>query len=122
MSYKTIGLLLCILLVVVISAVTPTGIRLWNEAKYRNQVAFTETDYATLKKVEDTCRAEIATYEAYVAAYEAYQVAGQTQNALTTKISANNVASRYNSYILKNNYIWGKNVPLDIRDKLPLLD
>ena len=38
------------------------------------------------------------------------------------KMRANKTAASYNNYVLKNRYIWGKNVPDDIKMELSYLE
>lgn len=97
--------------------VTPTGKRLWNTWFHNVQVADDETNYETLKEVEDTCRAMISSYNADKLVYEQYKdstVAEERSWANNAKIRANQTASTYNNYILKNKYVWKNNVPADI--------
>lgn len=82
------------------------------------------TNYLTKKKVEDTCRSMIATYEADRLMYEQYRDSedGAKQSwGEQAKIRANRTAASYNNYILQNSYVWKDNVPKDIREELPYL-
>ena len=38
------------------------------------------------------------------------------------KTRANNTASTYNNYILKNSYVWKDNIPSDIKTKLDYVE
>lgn len=96
---------------------TPTGKRMWNNWFHEVQVADDETNYETLKEVEDTCRAMISSYNSDKLIYEQYKdssVAEERSWANNAKIRANQTASTYNNYVLKNKYVWKDNVPADI--------
>lgn len=84
-----------------------------------------ENDYKNRREVEDTCRAYIASYKADKAAYEQYK--NDTDEyyqrlAQSYKTRANQTATVYNEYYLKNSYVFKNNVPSDIYSELPLLD
>lgn len=103
----------------------------WSMTWFGNTVEFVDrkiddaTNYETIKKVEDTCRAMIASYESDKLTYEQYKVSTNEEKqswAEQAKMRANKTASSYNNYILKNSFIWNGNVPSDIRMKLPYLE
>lgn len=94
----------------------------------RNQAAVQKADdatrYETLKKVEDTCRAMIASYEADRLTWEQYKDSDNEEKqgwADQAMMRANRTAATYNEYILKNSYVWEGNVPDDIRAQLVAL-
>lgn len=104
--------------------VTPGGRAVWNSWFHAVQTVDDRTNYETLKKVEDTCRAMIATYEADKLTYEQYKDSDNEEEqswAAQAKIRANRTASSYNNYILENEYVWQDNVPSDIFLELPYL-
>lgn len=83
------------------------------------------TRYETRKKVEDTCRATIVSYEADKLTWEQYkdsESAEQRGWADSAKLRANKAAVTYNEYFLKNGFVFEGNVPADIRTELPLLE
>lgn len=95
-----------------------------NEIDYANHKIDEATDYKTIKKVEDTCRAMISSYESDKTVYEQYKDSDdKTKNewAEQAKMRANKTASTYNNYILENSFVWANNVPKDIDDKLEIL-
>lgn len=95
-----------------------------NEHMYAVQKADDATRYETRKKVEDTCRAMIASYEADVLTWQQYNGSDNEERrgwADQARMRANKTASTYNTYILKNSFVWEDNVPSDIRSKLPLV-
>lgn len=103
----------------------------WSMTWFGNTVEFVDrkiddaTNYETIKKVEDTCRAMIASYESDKLTYEQYQASTNEEKqswAEQAKMRANKTASSYNNYILKNSFVWNGNVPSDIRMKLPYLE
>lgn len=103
----------------------------WSMTWFGNTVEFVDrkiddaTNYETIKKVEDTCRAMIASYESDKLTYEQYQASTNEEKqswAEQAKMRANKTASSYNNYILKNSFVWNGNVPSDIRMKLLYLE
>lgn len=110
-----------VILLIAASTVIIREIKLW---EYDNQIAFNETDYQTRMKVEDVCRAMIASYKGDRDAYEKYK--GNTDilkanMAEESWIRANRTANTYNDYILKNKHVWRNNIPADIMEKLDTL-
>lgn len=104
--------------------VTPAGRDVWNSWFHEVQEVDDRTNYDTIKKVEDTCRAMIATYEADRLMYEQYKDSDDEEEqgwAAQAKMRANRTASTYNNYILENEYVWKDNVPNDIYMELPYL-
>lgn len=102
---------------------TATGRTIWNGWMYSIQKT-NEKTYESQKQVEDTCRAMIASYNQDKAVYEMYKdssVEEERSWANNAKIRANNTAATYNTYILKNSFIWASNVPPDIKAELPML-
>lgn len=82
------------------------------------------TKYESLKKVEDTCRSMIASYESDKLTYEQYKYSEDKEKqswAEQAKMRANKTASSYNNYILENSFLWSGNVPKDISEKLDYL-
>jgi cbb3-type cytochrome oxidase subunit 3 len=97
-------------------AFIPSGRSLFNEYTHSLHKA-DENQYEKRKAVEDTCRSMISSYNADKLIYEQYKdstVAEEISWANNAKIRANQTASTYNNYILKNSYIWENNVPSDI--------
>ena len=127
-KYTAIAICAAIVLfaVVVLSIVYAPNIRASiNEWRYGIEKVDDVTDYETLKSVEDTCRAYIASYEADKITYETCkdmedEVSKETANA--AKIQANRTAATYNSYYLTNSYVWKDSVPADIKNELPYLE
>ena len=119
--------LFCILLVgfVIFVSCTPTGVRLINGYEHSLKSANDDTNYETRKKVEDTCRAMIASYNSDKLIYEQYKDSDNTEKqswAEQAKMRANKTASSYNNYVLKNNYVWKNDVPDDIYGTLPYIE
>ena len=121
----------CILLVLVILGsvifftATPAGRKAVNRWKHSLQKADDETQYETRKKVEDTCRAMIASYNKDKLTYEQYNGNENSEKqewADQAKMRANSTASTYNEYIRKNSYVWEGNVPEDIDQELPYVE
>lgn len=83
------------------------------------------TRYETRKKVEDTCRATIVSYEADKLTWEQYKDSESTEQrgwADSAKLRANKAAVTYNEYFLKNGFVFEGNVPEDIRTELSLIE
>lgn len=124
---KHIGVILVTLLIVGIFwfSATPSGVATWNNWWHGVQKANDATDYDTLKKVEDTCRSMIASYESDKLTYEQYKNSDNEEKlswAEQAKMRANKTAASYNNYILKNSYVWKNNVPADIYMKLETIN
>ncbi len=91
------------------------GAVMWN-------AAFPSSSYSSVdaRKVEDDCRAMIASYTSDCLMYEQYKNGSDEERswAESAKIRANHTAAKYNEYYLKNYNIWYGNIPSDIRHQL----
>lgn len=108
---------------VVFFSATPLGKKIWNDYAFKLEKV-DETSYENQKKVEDTCRSMISSYNADKLIYEQYKessVEEQISWANNAKIRANQTASTYNNFILKNSFVWEGNVPADIFMALALI-
>ena len=125
--------LITILCIVILAAIvlgiyfgcTPSGKAAWNTWFHAVQEADDNTNYETKKKVEDTCRAMVAQYEADKLKYEQYKDSDNEEKqswAENAKMRANDTAASYNNYILKNSYVWDDNVPSDIKMRLDYIE
>ena len=104
---------------------TPSGKAIWNNWFHTVQKVDDDTNYKTRKKVEDTCRSMISSYNADKLTYEQYKDSDNEEKqewAEQAKMRANKTASSYNNYILKNSYVWENNVPDDIHMELQYLE
>lgn len=116
--------ILCGIAVIGFVAVTPVirgGFNTWDFIGHKVDDA---TRYESLKKVEDTCRSMIASYESDKLTYEQYKDSEDKEKqswAEQAKMRANKTASSYNNYILENSFLWSGNVPKDISEKLDYL-
>ena len=126
---KTEKVLTAILIALVLMAaffcITPVGVALRNSYGFAVQKVDDATRYETRKKVEDTCRAMIANYEADRISYEQYKQSDDAEKqgwAEQAKMRANRTAASYNEYYLKNGFVWSGVVPSDIRGSLPYLE
>lgn len=126
---KFIIVVLVVLLCVGVTIVGTVGG--WFDTWFMNKVEFVDrkiddaTNYETIKKVEDTCRSMIASYESDKLAYEQYKDSANEEKqswAEQAKMRANKTVSSYNNYILKNSFVWNGNVPADIKMELPYLE
>lgn len=129
-SKVLIGMLVAFFAIIIIGLpiffnATPTGKSLWNSWFHSVQVADDNTNYETKKKVEDTCRSMISTYNSDKLIYEQYKDSDNAEKASwaeQAKMRANKTASSYNNYVLKNQYVWKNNVPDDIFMVLPYIE
>lgn len=129
MSKKSV-VLVSVLSVIVIGlclffGATPSGKSVWNNWFHAVQKADDATNYETRKKVEDTCRSMIASYNSDKLTYDQYKDSENEEKqswAEQAKMRANKTATSYNEYILKNSYVWEDNIPSDIDYKLPLIE
>ena len=126
---KTEKVLTAILIVLAIAVgffcITPAGVALRNSYGFAVQKVDDATRYETRKKVEDTCRAMIANYEADRISYEQYKQSDDAEKqgwAEQAKMRANRTAASYNEYYLKNSFVWSGAVPSDIKGSLPYLE
>ena len=120
-----IAILIVLALVVGFFCITPAGVALRNGYGYAVQKVDDATSYQTRKKVEDTCRAMIANYEADRISYEQYKDNPDPEKqgwAEQAKMRANRTAASYNEYYLKNSFVWSGAVPSDIKGSLPYLE
>ena len=118
--------ILCVCVIVFVIAMTifvntPAGRAMWNNYMHTLHKVDDATNYDTRKRVEDTCRSMIASYESDKLTYEQYKDSEDDEKkswAEQAKMRANRTASSYNNYILENSYVWSDNVPSDIRSDL----
>ena len=116
-----------LVIVLVVGGVFGGWFNTWfgNKVDYVNQKIDDATNYNTLKKVEDTCRSMIASYEADKLTYEQYKNSDNSEKqswAEQAKMRANKTAASYNNFILENSYVWSGNVPADIDNELPYIE
>ena len=123
---KALVWILIVIVVLALIFVTGPVIRaLRNNYEYRLHKVDEATDYQTLKNVEDSCRAMIASYEADKLIFEQYKDSENEEKQSwgeQAKIRANRTAATYNEYMRKNSYVWKDNVPDDIDEKLEYIE
>lgn len=122
--YIVITLIVVLIIGSIYFSSTPSGKETWNRWFYDVQKVDDATNYDAIKKVEDTCRAMIASYESDKLTYEQYKDSDSEEKqgwAEQAKMRANKTASSYNNYILENSFVWKDNVPDDIKDKLEII-
>lgn len=127
---KTIKIFLLLLLFVSMiplfgTALDVVDVYLTNKRDHLLQEVDDSTRYETLKRVEDTSRAMISSYEADKATYEQYKDSTNKEQKSWSdqaKMRANRTVSSYNNYLLKNNYIWENNIPTDIKLELEIIE
>lgn len=114
-------IVLLLILIPVWFGCTPAGKAMWNKWFYSAQKADDATNYETIKKVEDTCRSMMASYESDKLTYEQYKDSDNEEKqswAEQARMRANKTAASYNEYILKNTFVWSGNIPNDIKSEL----
>ena len=131
MEEKVLSLLVALIVILMILGVlgaafneTPLGRGAMNTWNYVTQKVDDATRYETRKNVEDTCRAMIASYKADRLTYEQYRDAQSEEQrswANQAMMRANQTAASYNDYMLKNSFVWLRNVPEDIKTELEFL-
>ena len=123
---KTLGIIFLVATVALsIGYCTPSGRAAVNKYFFAVQKADDATGYKTKKKVEDTCRAMIASYESDKMTYEQYKDSENEEKqswAEQAKMRANKTASTYNNYLLENSFIWEDNIPEDIKYQLEVIE
>lgn len=123
---KVLGIIFCIaLLIFGIAYMTLAGRGAMNTYLFGVQKVDDVTNYETIKKVEDTCRAMISSYESDKLTYEQYKDSDNEEKqswAEQAKMRANKTATSYNDYILKNSFVWKDNVPNDIYIELNIIE
>lgn len=118
---KTLEAVLTVVLLVLAFAAGPAIRAFRNRYDYAVQKADDATNYRTLKEVEDTCRAMMASYEADKLTFEQYDGSDSAEKqswADQARMRANRTAASYNEYIRKNSFVWADAVPADIDEKL----
>lgn len=120
----TIIVIALIFLLVIGYYTSPAFRTMINTELYAVQKADDATNYNTIKKVEDTCRSMISSYNADVLTWEQYKNSDGEQRlwADQARMRANKTASTYNAYILQNSFVWANNVPNDIKSELPIVE
>ena len=124
MEKTYVGLAIVLLIVILFVLWNPIGRGIWNVNQYAVQKVDDATRYSTRKKVEDSCRAMIASYTSDKLKYEQYATsenAEQRSWGEQAKMRANQTAASYNEFILKNSFVFDGNIPNDIRTELEYL-
>lgn len=124
-SFYAVIAIIVVIILLAFFFLTPMGVTTWNKWFSAVQKADDNTNYNTLKKVEDTCRSMISSYNSDKLTYEQYKDSDNEEKqgwAEQAKMRANKTASTYNNYILQNSYVWKDNVPSDIYMELPYIE
>lgn len=122
---KILAAVLTVVLLALAFAAGPSIRAFRNRYDYAVQKADDATNYRTLKEVEDTCRAMIASYEADKLTFEQYDGSDSAERqswADQARMRANRTAANYNEYIRKNSFVWADAVPADIDEKLDYIE
>ena len=113
------------LAVVFILATAPSWVGSFNQWRFDMQTVHDQTDYKTLRMVEDTARAMIASYHSDLLIFEQFrdsELQEERNWANNARIRANRTASTYNNFILENSFVWAFGVPEDIAEALSFLN
>lgn len=130
MTNKIIGgiivaaIIIAVLHFFILPDILPDYVAWKNEVEHTIRKADDRTNYETRKKVEDTCRAMQASYEADKLTWEQYRESESEEKrgwAEQAKMRANRTAATYNTFILENGYVWEGNIPRGITHELPYL-
>ncbi len=100
---------------------TSAGKTAWNNWQASIQEANEKSEYEKRKKVEETCRSMIASYQQDVMTYEAFKDNEDEYYrsiAMEARTRANQTAKEYNEYIEKNKDVLKEDWPADISDCL----
>jgi hypothetical protein len=119
-----VGLAFVLLIVLLFVLWNPIGRGIWNVNQYAVQKVDDATRYSTRKKVEDSCRAMIASYTSDKLKYQQYATSDSAEQRSwgeQAKMRANQTAASYNEFIMKNSFVFEGNIPKDICTELEYL-
>ena len=123
-NFVAILCLMVLVLTVLFFSCVPAGKTMWNNCFFEGQKADNATNCITQKRVEDTARSILTTYEFDKMIYEQYidsedSIEKSIANQALTR--ANHTADLYNNYILINSFVWEGNIPEEFQLELPYL-
>ena len=126
---EVFGFLITVLCLVVLGAalyftLCPKGVETKNEYEAMLKDVDYNTNYDSVRQIEETLRSYAASYEADRITYETNKDATDKESIALAKAArsrANRTAATYNQFYLKNSYIWEDNIPADIRAELEYL-
>lgn len=125
-GHKTFGIVLVIVAVLLILfIVSPEIAGIFNKKQYEIQKVVDVTNYATLKKIEDTALNMITNYGSDKLFYEQYVNSAKSEEqswAMQAKARANRTALMYNVYITENHYLWKDGLPSNLKVKLAIIE
>ena len=124
MEKTYVGLAIVLLIVLLFVLWNPIGRGIWNVNQYAVQKVDDATRYSTRKKVEDSCRAMIASYTSDKLKYQQYATSDSAEQRSwgeQAKMRANQTAASYNEFIMKNSFVFEGNIPKDICTELEYL-
>lgn len=124
MEKTYVGLAFVLLIVLLFVLWNPIGRGIWNVNQYAVQKVDDATRYSTRKKVEDSCRAMIASYTSDKLKYQQYATSDSAEQRSwgeQAKMRANQTAASYNEFIMKNSFVFEGNIPKDICTELEYL-
>lgn len=118
----TVCALVCVICIIIFFLLGLTGA--WNTFTFKLRKVDDATNYNAIKKVEDTCRAMIASYTSDKLTWEQYKDDDSPERQSWSdqaRMRANKTAANYNEYVMKNSFIWEGNIPSDIYKELRYL-
>lgn len=121
LKYLLVGVLVALLGIVFVPSIRA------NFNLYRNEMKRTDdrTTYEARKRVEDEARSLVASYNNDKLRYEQYKTSIDKTHlewAEQAKMRANQTATIFNEFVLKNSYVFEGNIPADINVQLPILE
>lgn len=102
-------------------ALCPEGVETKNEYEAMLKDVDYNTNYDSVRQIEETLRSYAASYEADRITYEINKDSTDKESIALAKAArsrANRTAATYNQFYLKNSYIWEDNIPADIQAEL----
>ncbi len=121
LKYLLVGVLVALLGIVFVPSIRADFNLCRNEMKRTDD----RTTYETRKRVEDEARSLVASYNNDKLRYEQYKTSTDKTHlewAEQAKMRANQAATTFNEFVLKNSYVFEGNIPADINFQLPILE
>lgn len=115
------------LIIIIIAALVVTGLLLHyftHILDFTHKKIDEKALYENLKKVEDTARSMISSYNGDLVTYEQYKDSNdpyKKELSDTALTRLNRTAVQYNEFFLKNSFLWKDNIPNDIKTELPII-
>ena len=121
LKYLLVGILFALLGIIFI----PSNRAAFNLYRTEMKRIDDRTTYEARKRVEDEARSLVASYNNDKLRYEQYKTSTDKTHlewAEQAKMRANQTATIFNEFVLKNSYVFEGNIPADINFQLPILE